>query len=72
GQLLSKPEVTSRGFANFKADPELLDGAIETVEKAVDSYTNQNQTLTSRVEEALARYLYEETGRRPLIFASVK
>ena len=72
GQLLSKPEITSRGFANFKADPELLDGAIETVENAVSSYGSQNQTLTARVEEALSRYLYEETGRRPMIFASVK
>ena len=71
-QLLSKPEITSRGFANFKKAPELLEGALETVEQAVDSYSNQNQTLAARVEEALTRYLYAETGRRPMVFASVK
>ena len=72
GQLLSKPVITSRGFANFKTAPELLEGAVETVEAAVESYGNQNQTLEARVEEALTRYLYSETGRRTMVFASVK
>ena len=71
GALRGRPQMITRGFANLKGMPGLLDGAEEIIVQAVESYSNQRQTLPSRVEEALSRYLYAETGRRPMVYAVV-
>jgi ribonuclease J len=69
--LRGRPQMITRGFANLKEMPNLMAGAEEAVIQAVESYGNQRQTLTARVEEALSRYLYAETGRRPMVYAIV-
>jgi mRNA degradation ribonuclease J1/J2 len=69
--LRGRPQMITKGFANLKEMPNLMAGAEEAVIQAVASYGNQRQTLTARVEEALSRYLYAETGRRPMVYAIV-
>ena len=52
--------------------PELLEGAREAIEEVLRTLRGQKQDqLSRRVEEALSRYLYGETGRRPMVYVVI-
>ncbi len=70
--LRGKPEFISRGFANFGEAPDLLQGAEETVAQAVATYGAQKEPISARIEESLSRFLYAETGRRPMGYAVIR
>jgi ribonuclease J len=69
GRLVGKPDVVSRGVTSIEESEELLDGTREAVveslcgEEHIVEWSAVNQT----VREAVARYLYEETHRRPMV-----
>jgi mRNA degradation ribonuclease J1/J2 len=50
----------------------LVEGAEEVVTRTLSIYQAGSDVLEARVEEALSRYLYTETGRRPLIYVVVQ
>lgn len=73
GELLSRPEFVSRGFADFRDQEQLLDGAERTIARTIKKHYQQHpKQVEQRVADALSRYLYEETGRRPVVEAVVK
>ena len=72
GNLLGEPEYISRGFVNVAQAQELLDGATEVLRRTAKTYADTNLEIRGRLEDALNRYLYEETGRRPLVQVVVK
>jgi len=73
GELLTRPEFVSRGFADFRDQEGLLDGAEDVVARTVKKhYQNGSGQVAQRVSDALSRYLYEETGRRPVVEAVVE
>jgi mRNA degradation ribonuclease J1/J2 len=56
-----------------KAETErLLEGVQETIVRTVKSQGNGRQSMSDHLESALNRYLYAETGRRPLVHVVVK
>jgi len=70
GHLVGKPEVVSSGFV----DPSQADGmrkeASDLLANTLANGTGQNlewEALTQTVREVLARFLHEQTGRRPMI-----
>lgn len=69
GDVIGKPEIVSRGFVNLKEAEDLIEGAEETIARAVSTYTDKTKekSLKKPVEDALSRYFYAETGRRPLV-----
>ena len=72
GYMVGAPEIFTRGFANLKEAPDLVDGAREAIEEVLRTYRGQKQTqLPARVEEGLSRFLYGETGRRPLVYVAI-
>ncbi len=73
GTVIGKPEFVSRGFVNLKEAEDLIEGAEETIVRAVTTYfnTTKEKSLAKPVEDALSRYFYAETGRRPLVHVIV-
>ncbi len=72
GQLVEQPEIISRGFVYLEEADEIMDGARETIAQTISASGRNRDKLDKRIENALARYLYTETGRRPMVYAIVK
>ncbi len=70
-QLIAGPDIVSRGFVYVRESEELLEGSKELVKQIVEKCFDKNigdwATLKSQVRESLSRFLYEKTGRRPMI-----
>ena len=58
GQVLSGPDLVSRGFVYVRESEELMEGARTQVEMA---------SVKARVREALSSYIYRRTKRSPMI-----
>ncbi len=71
GEVLSGPDIVSRGFVYVRESEALMDEARERVEQALDRCQDNNITewaaIKSNVRDALGRYLFEKTRRRPMI-----
>jgi ribonuclease J len=67
GQMDGRPELVSRGFVYLEEAGDLLDGAEETIDQTIRASGRNRDQLCKRVEEARSRYLYAETGRRPMV-----
>ena len=74
GKVRARPRIITRGFANLEKEQAegLIEGAEEVVTRTLSIYQAGSEVLEARVEEALSRYLYTETGRRPLIYTVVQ
>ncbi|MCA9971394.1 MAG: ribonuclease J [Anaerolineales bacterium] len=71
GQVLGQPEIISRGFVNPSESQALLQGAAETIVRTAEVYAHSGGSLNDSIEDALRRYLYAETGRRPVVHVVV-
>lgn len=72
GKLTEPPDIISRGFIYLEESKELLSGVEETIAQTVASNGHKRDHLGKKIESALSKYLYSETGRRPMIYAVVK
>ena len=71
GQVVSGPELVSRGFVYVRESEELLAGARTQVEMALDRSLAENvhdwAGVKARVRETLSNYIYRRTKRSPMI-----
>ena len=74
--MISKPDVISRGFVYVREAESLIDG-VRTV--AADSITDclgrRNMdwsTLKNSLKSAVAKYIYEQTKRSPMILPIIE
>ena len=71
GQVLSGPDIVSRGFVYVKESEELMDGLRTQVEMALDRSLSDNlhdwASVKARVRESLSSYIYRRTKRSPMI-----
>jgi len=71
GALLSDPDVISRGFVYMKESEELIDGMKNTVLEAISDNIFEGgsdwTTIRAKIRRVLRKYVYEATGRNPLI-----
>ncbi|MDP5273499.1 ribonuclease J [Chengkuizengella axinellae] len=71
GKILSGPDIISRGFVYVRESEGLLDEANKivsaTLNKLMSENVNEWASLKTHVKEALGRFLYEQTKRRPMI-----
>jgi len=72
GTVTGKSDFVSRGFVDLRKETTLLDGAEQTIKHVAESFGNNSSALSGRVEKALNRYFYAETGRRPLVQVVIK
>jgi ribonuclease J len=75
GQLVGDPDLISRGFVHQQTSDTLLDAARDQVTKTIKKLGGEGppewQVVKSAVRDAMTRYLYEQTRRRPMIIPIV-
>jgi len=65
------PEIVSRGFVFVKTSKNLMDKTKQVVEKTLKTANAKNEKLRYRIENEVSRFLYKETGRKPLVLVSI-
>jgi len=75
GRVIAGPDIVSRGFVYVRESEELMGGARAKVEQALKGAEGQKipewSVIKTNVRDALGRYLYEKTHRRPMILPIV-
>lgn len=70
-RVVSGPDIVSRGFVYVRESEALMDEATARVQQALDrcedEKVNEWAAIKSNVRDALGRYLFEKTRRRPMI-----
>ena len=71
GEILSGPDVVSRGFVYVRESEELMDEAKKllsnSLQKCLDSNVHEWNTIKTRMKDGLADYIYAKTKRSPMI-----
>ncbi len=70
GEILRPPKLISRGFVDTREANELYPKASKLVAESLNHQKEPGRTwshIESTVKEALGKFLYQETGRRPMI-----
>jgi len=71
GEIVSGPDVVSRGFVYVKESEELMarvkEIASQSIEKALTKRSRDWATIKSSVKDDIAKFIFKETKRRPMI-----
>ena len=71
GEVLSGPEIFSRGFVYVRGSEDLMDSAQQVVRGSLDSLAEQRISdwgrIKNEVKNALSDFVWKETQRRPMI-----
>ena len=73
GRLVGQPDVVARGFADMEEVDELRDKARRHVVRALkgSDHVAEWGDVNTRVKDALAQFIYQETHRRPMVLPLV-
>lgn len=70
-RIISKPQITTRGFVYVKANRDLLREGSEMVEQIVEKHLQDDDfewaKLKQDIRDQLSRFLFDHTKRRPVI-----
>ncbi len=70
-QLVSGPDIVSRGFVYVRESEEMMDNARKIVYNAVQACVEENlfewNVIKLKIRDGLSKYLYEKTRRKPMI-----
>lgn len=76
GTIVSGPDIVSRGFVYVRNAEELMAQAQERAENAVDRCAVEHikdwLTIKNTVKDALGKFFYEKTRRRPMILPIIQ
>lgn len=71
GEILSGPDIVSRGFVYVRESEELIDSAKtilkNSLQKSLDSNIREWNTIKTKMKDSLSDYIYAQTKRRPMI-----
>lgn len=71
GKILAGPEIISRGFVYMKVSEDLIKESTEIVRGVVEDNLKERDfewaKLKQDIRDALSRYLFDQTKRRPVI-----
>jgi len=71
GLIMADPDIVSRGFVYMRESEQLMDEARDRVKNTLDSCYERGLTewgaVKSQVREALGKFLFEKTRRRPMV-----
>ena len=71
GELVSGPEIISRGFVYMRESTDLLEAArriiTDIVDDCVKNKVSEWTTIKGRIKKALRNFLYDNTKRNPMI-----
>ena len=69
--VVSGPDIVSRGFVYVKESEELVEGARNAAEAALERSLKARQIdyaqIKNNIRDELAKYIYKETKRKPMI-----
>jgi ribonuclease J len=74
GAVIGKPEIITRGFVHLNENDPLIGETVKKVMEAVENpgdHIAEIGLLKSQIKDAVSRYLYEQTKRRPMVFPVV-
>ncbi|HUG30399.1 MAG TPA: ribonuclease J [Candidatus Limnocylindria bacterium] len=74
GAVLGQPEIITRGFVHGNEQDPIFAEAIRRVLEAVENpgdHISEIALLKSQIKDAVSRYLFEQTKRRPMVFPVV-
>jgi ribonuclease J len=71
GQILSGPDIISRGFVYVRESEELMDEARSVVREALDECESRSISewsyIKTMIKDTLRDYLWQKTKRSPMI-----
>ena len=71
GEIISQPEIITRGFVYVKEAEDLMDELRRVVNESLDSCERQRirewSAIKSRIKSNLSGYLYKTTRRSPMV-----
>ncbi len=71
GSIISGPDIISRGFVYVRESEELMDEVRDLVRKVLNDTLTSGATewnqIKTNVKDALSKYLYTKTKRKPMI-----
>lgn len=71
GCVMAGPDIVSRGFVYVRESEQLMDDARDKVKQTLERFETESvtewATIKSGVRDALGKFLYERTRRRPMI-----
>jgi ribonuclease J len=73
GQPAGRPDVVSRGFVDVEESAELLEATRDMAARALDGADHIAEwgVSNTKVKDSIARFLYDETRRRPMVLPVV-
>jgi ribonuclease J len=74
GSVIGRPEIITRGFVHLNEQDPLIEEAAARVVAAIDNpgdHISEIALLKSQIKDAVSRFLYEQTKRRPMVFPVV-
>ncbi len=74
GRVLGRPEIVTRGFVPANERDPVIETAVQHLLGSLQSQgdrTSEIALLKSQIKDAVSRYLYEKTKRRPMVFPVV-
>ncbi|MCC7075823.1 MAG: ribonuclease J [Acidimicrobiia bacterium] len=75
GEVVSGPEIMSKGFLRAEEEEKFIEEAIEHVIASIDAAAEEDAldltTLNRHVRQALSRFARKRTERRPIVFPLV-
>lgn len=74
-KIISEPRVSTRGFVYIKANHALMNGASDVIKETVNNNFEHKKfdwtELKQDVRNDVEKYLYKQTGRRPVVLPVV-
>ncbi len=71
GEVVAGPDIVSRGFVYVRESEQLLEEAKTRVKSALDKCSGKGvsewSSIKAQVRDALGKFLYEKTRRRPMV-----
>ncbi len=71
GEILSGPDIVSRGFVYVRESEELMDNSkkllTETLQSCLDRDMHEWNAIKMRMKDVLSDYIYQKTKRNPMI-----
>mgnify|MGYP000938875637 CR=1 FL=1 len=71
GEVVAGPDIVSRGFVYVRESEQLLEEAKTRVKSALEKCSEKGvsewSSIKSQVRDALSKFLYEKTRRRPMV-----
>ncbi|MFV9506288.1 MAG: ribonuclease J [Oscillochloridaceae bacterium umkhey_bin13] len=79
GELVSGPDVVSRGFVYMRQSQDLVEATKDTVRSALTARNGSNGTagtvdasfVNRKIKDVVSEFLYRETKRRPMVLPVV-